>query len=88
MNALKKRIGSRPVVAPTPAGGSGSGGDESPSAKKKSMGDGNSSGGGGGNGLKKEVVEVAVQPFFEVDIQLAAPHVALHPSLDEIQEYC
>lgn len=27
-----------------------------------------------------------VQPFFEVDIQLAAPNVVLHPSLDEIQE--
>jgi dynein heavy chain, axonemal len=27
-----------------------------------------------------------VQPFFEVDIQLAAPQVVLHPSLDEIQE--
>ena len=27
-----------------------------------------------------------VQPFFEVGIQLAAPQVVLHPSLDEIQE--
>jgi dynein heavy chain len=27
-----------------------------------------------------------VQPFFEVDIQLSAPKVVLHPSLDEIQE--
>jgi dynein heavy chain len=52
MNALKKRIGSRPVV---------------------STGD-------------KKVAAVVVQPFFEVDIQLAAPNVILHPSLDEIQE--
>lgn len=29
---------------------------------------------------------IDVQPFFEVDIQLAAPKVVLHPSLDEIQE--
>ncbi|CAM9799127.1 unnamed protein product [Ectocarpus fasciculatus] len=49
MNALKKRIGSRPAVV---------------------------------NGA---VVE-EVQPFFEVDIELAAPQVVLHPSLDEIQE--
>jgi dynein heavy chain len=48
MNALKKRIGSRPAL--------------------------------------KEKETVSVLPFFEVDIQLAAPTVALHPSLDEIQE--
>jgi dynein heavy chain len=35
---------------------------------------------------KKEGKEQDVQPFFEVDIQLAAPQVVLHPSLDEIQE--
>jgi dynein heavy chain len=52
MNALKKRIGSRPQANTT--------------------------------GEKKASVEV--QPFFEVDIQLAAPQVVLHPSLDEIQE--
>jgi len=59
MNALKKRIGSRPVAAP-----------DSASSKKAAATD-------------KAVV---VQPFFEVDIQLAAPQVVLHPSLDEIQE--
>ena len=30
--------------------------------------------------------QVVVQPFFEVDIQLAAPQVVLRPSLDDIQE--
>ena len=34
----------------------------------------------------EEVTKQEVQPFFEVDIQLAAPQVVLHPSLDEIQE--
>jgi len=62
MNALKKRIGSRPV-------GDGAGGAAA----------------GGKKVTKVEVVHV-VQPFFEVDIQLAAPQVVLHPSLDEIQE--
>jgi len=52
MNALKKRIGSRPAVQVS--------------------------------GQKK--IEDSVLPFFEVDIQLAAPQVALDPSLDEIQE--
>lgn len=52
MNALKKRIGSRPVVSND----------------------------------KKAPVAAVVQPFFEVDIQLAAPQVVLQPSLDEIQE--
>lgn len=63
MNALKKRIGSRPVVA-DPA--------ETVATSKK--------------GGKGKTAEVVVLPFFEVDIQLAAPVVALHPSLDEIQE--
>lgn len=58
MNALKKRIGSRPV------------GHDPVSDKNKNL----------------KVSEIIVQPFFEVDIQLAAPNVALHPSLDEIQE--
>lgn len=57
MNALKKRIGSRPVTSDA----------NDPNKKNKQ-------------------VENVVQPFFEVDIQLAAPQVALHPSLDEIQE--
>ena len=35
---------------------------------------------------KKDGKDQDVQPFFEVDIQLAAPQVVLHPSLDEIQE--
>eukprot|EP01040_Poterioochromonas_malhamensis_P004773 gene4773-5123_t len=57
MNALKKRIGSRPVL------------DSNGTPDKKAN--------------RQDAI---VQPFFEVDIQLAAPHVALHPSLDEIQE--
>ena len=59
MNALKKRIGSRPTTLPVK------------DAAKKAKADTSAS---------------DVQPFFEVDIQLAAPQVALHPSLDEIQE--
>lgn len=62
MNALKKRIGSRPAVAIE---------DGSVSEEKKSS---------------KLEGDAIVQPFFEVDIQLAAPQVVLHPSLDEIQE--
>lgn len=62
MNALKKRIGSRPV----------SGANELTTPKNSKV--------------RQQVQEVIVQPFFEVDIQLAAPQVALHPSLDEIQE--
>jgi dynein heavy chain len=57
MNALKKRIGSRPVSTSADV-------EASESAKKAAT----------------------VQPFFEVDIQLSAPNVVLHPSLDEIQE--
>eukprot|EP00606_Chrysophyceae_sp_TOSAG23-5_P000883 GSChrysophyteH2.ASY1.ANO1.1544.1 assembled CDS len=53
MNALKKRIGSKPVISNSSSAGA----------------DDNS-----------------VLPFFEVDIQLEAPEVVLHPSLDEIQE--
>ena len=53
MNALKKRIGSKPA-------------------------------GGESEASDKGVVDVL--PFFEVDIQLEAPDVVLHPSLDEIQE--
>jgi len=60
MNALKKRIGSRPVSK-----------DSDDASGKKG---------------KTKVESVMVLPFFEVDIQLAAPQVALHPSLDEIQE--
>lgn len=62
MNALKKRIGSRPVVNESV---------DSEDAQK---------------GKKKSTVVETVLPFFEVDIQLAAPRVALDPSLDEIQE--
>lgn len=29
---------------------------------------------------------MTVRPFFEVDVELSAPDVVLHPSLDEIQE--
>jgi len=50
MNALKKRIGSKPVIS------------------------------------KGKATPDEVLPFFEVDIQLEAPEVVLHPSLDEIQE--
>lgn len=56
MNALKKRIGSKPAVAS----------EDGPK--------------------KNNNTEIIVQPFFEVDVQLAAPNVVLHPSLDEIQE--
>eukprot|EP01033_Poteriospumella_lacustris_P002475 gene2475-1807_t len=62
MNALKKRIGSRPV--------------------SEIVQDSASVNGKKGN----KATEVIVLPFFEVDIQLAAPNVVLHPSLDEIQE--
>ncbi len=67
MNALKKRIGSRPVTSLDDVAFS----DSSAQVAKK--------------GSKSESNHV-VLPFFEVDIQLAAPQVVLHPSLDEIQE--
>lgn len=54
MNALKKRIGSRPIAL---------------SAKDK-----------------RSIDSLNVKPFFEVDVQLAAPEVILNPSLYEIQE--
>jgi dynein heavy chain len=66
MNALKKRIGSRPAVSHSDA---------------SSL----MSGAGAGAGAN-DAQAADVQPFFEVDIQLAAPQVVLHPSLDEIQE--
>jgi dynein heavy chain len=71
MNALKKRIGSRPVGDAAKAVDTGAGTVVAAATSKKV--------------LKTETVHV-VLPFFEVDIQLAAPQVVLHPSLDEIQE--
>lgn len=53
MNALKKRIGSKPSAD--------------------------------SHGSRLDILS-NVRPFFEVDVQLAAPNVVLHPSLDEIQE--
>jgi dynein heavy chain len=70
MNALKKRIGSRPAIT-----------DEGAANMGAAVGGATSKGMG-----KGKAAEVVVLPFFEVDIQLAAPVVALHPSLDEIQE--
>jgi len=43
-------------------------------------------GGSNSKKSKRNTQEVDIKPFFEVNVELAAPNVVLYPSLDDIQE--